>query len=156
MIAESKMDLLIAPLWLPGYNDKEIEKIIEFALEIGAGKKYPPLGIQKYIRYKYGRKLKSAISFRDFYSKLACLEKEYGVKLILKPEDFGIEKRQRIKHPIRKGERFKARLIADGRMHGEKLAVVRDRVVTVKTERKVNEVVSFEIVRVRDGIFLAA
>ena len=66
MIANSKMDLLIAPVWVPGYNDSEIPKIIEFALEIGAGKKYPPLGIQKYIPYRFGRKTGKNMSFREF------------------------------------------------------------------------------------------
>ncbi|MEM0353081.1 MAG: radical SAM protein, partial [Archaeoglobaceae archaeon] len=96
MIANSKIDLLIAPVWVPNYNDEEIPKIVEFALEIGAGKKFPPLGIQKYIPYRFGRKVGKGISFREFYSKLAELEKEYGVKLILKPEDFGIEKRPQL------------------------------------------------------------
>ena len=155
MIAESKMDLLIAPVWVPGYNDDEIERIIQFALEIGAGKRYPPLGIQKYIPYRYGRKLKKVMTFKEFYSRLAKWEEEYGVKLILTPEDFGMEKRPRISQPIRKGERFRARLVAEGRMHGEKLAVVRDRVVTVRTKKRVGEFATFEIVRVHDGIFLA-
>lgn len=154
-IAESKTDLLIAPVWIPGYNDDEIEKLIEFALKIGAGKKYPPLGIQKYIKYKHGRKLKNVISFNEFYAKLALLEKEYGVKLILKPEDFGMEKRRKIKHPIRKRQRFRAKLVCNGRMFGEKLAIVNERVVTVRTDRKVGEVAGFEIVRDKDGIFLA-
>ena len=155
MIAESKMDLLIAPVWVPGYNDDEMERIIQFALEIGAGKRYPPLGIQKYIPYRYGRKLKKVMNFREFYSRLAKWEEEYGVKLILRPEDFGMEKRPRIPQPIRKGERFKARLIAEGRMYGEKLAIVRDRVVTVRSTKRVGEFAAFEIVRAHDGIFLA-
>lgn len=154
MVAESKMDLLIAPVWVPGYNDDEMEKIIQFALEIGAGKKYPPLGIQKYIPYKYGRKLKNVMTFREFYSRLKEWEKEYGVKLVLKPEDFGIEKRPRIPHPIKKGDRFAARIVAEGRMHGEMITVVKDRVVTVITNKKVGDIVKFEIVRAHDGIFL--
>lgn len=153
-IAESKMDLLIAPVWLPGYNDREMEEIIEFAVEIGAGKKYPPLGLQKYIPYKHGRNLKDVMDFRNFYSRLAEWEKQYGVKLILSPEDFGTHKRPRVQHPIRKGEHYKAKLIADGRMHGEKLAVVKDRVVTVKTHKKAGQTTSFKIVRSKDGIFL--
>ncbi|MFO7967100.1 MAG: radical SAM protein [Archaeoglobaceae archaeon] len=153
-IAESKLDLLIAPVWLPDYNDREMEEIIDFAVKIGAGKKYPPLGIQKYIPYKYGRKVKEVMDFEKFYLRLAEWEKQYGVKLILSPEDFGTHKRPRIQHPIRKGEHYKAKLIAEGRMHGEKLAEVKDRVVTVKTNKKVGQTASFKIVRSKDGIFL--
>ncbi len=154
-VVDSNMDLLIAPVWVPGYNDREIEKIIRFALEIGAGKRYPPVGIQKYIPYRHGRKLKKSLTFREFYNKLAEWETEFGVKLILRPADFGMEKRARIPSPISKGERFRAQLIAEGRMFGEKLAIVRDRVITVRTDRRVGEFANFEIVRTHDGIFLA-
>ncbi len=152
MIANSKMDLLIAPVWVPGYNDKEIPKIIEFALKIGAGKKYPPLGIQKYIPYRFGRKAGKSIPFREFYKRLADYEKEYGVKLILKPEDFGMEKRPKLRCPFKKGEVVRARIVAEGRLHGEKLCVVRGRSVAVMTEKKVRDIVEFEVVRTKDGI----
>ena len=54
-VAQSSMDLLIAPVYMPGINDAEIPELIAFARECGAGKKFPPLGIQKFERYKYGR-----------------------------------------------------------------------------------------------------
>ena len=154
MIAESKMDLLIAPVWVVGYNDQEIPKLIEFALEVGAGKRFPPLGIQKYIPYKTGRRLKNVMTFKEFYKKLEEMEREYGIKLILKPKDFGMEKRDRIPCPIRKGEKFKAKIVANGRLRGERICVVRNRVVTVLTDKKVGNYVKFEIVRAHDGILL--
>ncbi len=154
MIANSRMDLLIAPVWVPGYNDKEIPKLIEFALEIGAGKKYPPLGIQKYIPYRYGRKVGKSMPFREFYAKLAEFEKEYGIKLILKPEDFGMEKRQRLPNPFKKGEIVKGRVVADGRMRGEMLCIARDRSVAVLTDKKIGDIVEFEVVRTKDGIIV--
>ncbi len=155
MIAESKTDLLIAPVWVPGYNDRDMEKIIEFALEIGAGKRWPPLGIQKYIPYKHGRKVKTKpMSFSEFYSRLREWEKEYGVKLVLRPEDFGIEKRERYPSPIKKGERLKAKIVLPGRLRNERIAVVKDRTVTVRTQKKVGEYVSFVVTRVHDGIYL--
>ncbi len=154
-IAESDIDLLIAPVWLPGVNDEDMEKLIEFALEIGAGKRWPPLGIQKYIPYKFGRKPKvDVMSFREFYDRLRRLEEEYGVKLVLSPKDFGIERRPRIPHPIKKGDVFKARIVEEGRLKGEKLVVVKGRVVTVLTDRRVGDWVRFQIVRDHDGIFL--
>ena len=154
-IANSKIDLLIAPVWLPGINDEEIPKIIEFALEVGAGKKYPPLGIQKYIPYKGGRKLKDVMSFKEFYEKLRKMEEEYGVKLVLSPKDFGIEKRARYPSPIKRGDVFRGRIICEGRSEGEKIAVVKGRVVTVLTNKGVGEAVKFKIVREKDGILLA-
>ena len=42
----TKTDLIIAPVWMPGYNDEELPKLAKFAEEIGAGKNCPPIGIQ--------------------------------------------------------------------------------------------------------------
>lgn len=154
LIANSKIDLLIAPVWLPRINDEDIRKIIEFALEIGAGKKWPPLGIQKYIPYAGGRKLKHVISFKTFYEELRKLEEEYGVKLVLSPRDFGIEKRKRFPAPVRKGEILSGKIVLDGRNHGERIVVIRDRVVTVQTNKDVGEHVKFKITRAKDGILV--
>ncbi len=153
-IAQSKIDLLIAPVWLPGINDGEMERIIKFALEIGAGKKWPPLGIQKYIPYRGGRKLRGVMSFRSFYQRLREWEDEYDVKLVLSPKDFGIEKRERYPSPIRRGEVFSARIVLDGRSYGERIAVVRNRVVTVLTDRNPGSRVKFLVTRAKDGIYL--
>lgn len=152
LIANSKIDLLVAPVWVPGYNDEEIPKIVEFALEVGAGKRYPPLGIQKYIPYRYGRKVGKSMSFREFYSKLSELEREYGIKLILKPEDFGMEKRPRLPNPFKKGEVARGRIVANGRMIGEKLVVSRNRSVAVYTDKPIGDYVEFEVVSTKDGI----
>lgn len=154
IIANSRIDLLIAPVWVPGYNDEEIPKLIEFALDIGAGKKCPPLGIQKYIPYRFGRRVGKGMSFEEFYKKLAEYEKEYGVKLILKPEDFGIEKRPALKPPFKKGEIYSGKIVAEGRMYGEKLCVSNNWSVAVISDRKIGDFVKFEVVRVKDGIIV--
>ncbi|MCS7122068.1 MAG: radical SAM protein [Archaeoglobaceae archaeon] len=153
-IANSKIDLLIAPVWVPDYNDDEIPKIIEFALEIGAGKKFPPLGIQKYIPYRFGRKLKKSMSFKEFYEKLSKLEKEYGIKLILRPEDFNMEKRPKYPNPFKKGDIERGKIVSEGRMVGEKLVVARGRSVAVYTKKKVGEFVEFEVVSAKDNIIV--
>jgi len=154
MIASSKMDLLIAPVWVPGYNDGEIPKIIEFALEIGAGKRYPPLGIQKYIPYRFGRKAGKSMPFKEFYRRLREYEKEYGVKLVLNPEDFGMEKRPKLSCPFQQGEKVRARIVCEGRLKGEKICVARERSIAVNTDKKVGEYVEFEVVSTKDGIIV--
>lgn len=154
MIANSRIDLLIAPVWVPGYNDEEIPRIIEFALDIGAGKRFPPLGIQKYIPYRFGRKVGKGMPFREFYERLAHYEREYGVKLILEPEDFGIEKREAIRPPFKKGEIHSGRIVAEGRMHGEKLCVSRNWCVAVIGDCRVGDFIKFEVLRTKDGIIV--
>ncbi len=76
-VARSEIDLLIAPVYIPGINDAEIPKLIRYAQEIGAGKRFPPLGIQKFERYKYGRTPKGVKA----QSWVAVLQPE--------PEDLG-------------------------------------------------------------------
>ncbi len=153
-IVDSKIDLLIAPVWVPGYNDEEIPQIIEFALSIGAGNECPPLGVQKYEPYRYGRKIEENMNFEDFYGRLREHEDEYGVKLVLEPHDFGIEKRERIHNPFQKGERAQGNVVADGRLFNEKLVVSRDRSVAYVGEADVGETVEFEVVRAKDGIIV--
>ena len=133
--SKPNLDLLIAPVWVPGINDEEIPKIIEYALKIGAGKKWPALGIQKYEVHKRGRKPKGvkSMSWSKFYKKLAELEKKYKTKLILKPEDFGIHKRPMVPILYRKGEKVLVEIVEKGWLKGELLAVDKrkQRVITV-------------------------
>src|SRR3989344_6275940 len=50
----TKMDLIIAPVWMPGFNDEELPKLAKFAQEVGAGKNCPPIGIQNMLNYRFG------------------------------------------------------------------------------------------------------
>jgi len=155
-----KMDLLIAPVWVPGINDKEIPKIIKFALDIGAGKRWPPLGIQKYEAHKYGRKPQGVkpMKWREFYNKLREWEQEYSVKLIIKPEDFGIKKSRRVPIIFQRFEKVGVRIIGPGWLKKQWIGVARKRVITivgVKGQPPLGETISARILRTKDGIYVA-
>lgn len=155
-IASSKIDLLLAPVWVPGFNDEEIPKIIEFGLEIGAGKRWPAFGIQNYVRYQFGKKVKGRpMKFAEFFRRLEGYEKRYGLKLRLSPADFNIHKAPSLHKVFRKGERLRLKLVAPGRVFGEMLAVERDRVIGVLTDKPVGAIVSAEITRTTDGVYVA-
>jgi len=154
------MDLLIAPVWVPGFNDREIPRIIEFALRIGAGKRWPPLGIQKYEAHKYGRKPPGVkpMSWREFYAKLREWEREYGVKLVLSPEDFGIRKAKRVPQVFTRGETTRVQIVGPGWHKGQWLGVGRNRVVTVvgvRGQPPVGRGLRVRILRTKDGIYIA-
>ncbi len=154
----TNIDLLIAPVWLPGINDAEIPKLIEFALEIGAGKKFPALGIQKFLPHKYGRKPDiKAMGWEKFYSQLEEWERIYKIKLVLTPQDFGSFQCKALPRVFKRYERVKVKVVGPGWMKGEKLAVARDRVITlVDADRipvRVDVFVRME--RVVDGIYIA-
>lgn len=154
-----RMDLLVAPVWVPGLNDEEIPKIIEWALDIGAGKRWPPLGIQKYESHKYGRHPPGVIpmKWKDFYEQLRKWESEYGVKLVLKPSDFGIRKARRVPPTFSRFERVSVEIMAPGWMKGQELGVARGRVVTVITanEEVARRRVPVRILRTKDNIYIA-
>ncbi len=152
------IDLLIAPVWLPGINDREIPKLIELALSIGAGKIWPALGIQKFLPHKYGRKPEiKVINWERFYSQLEDWEKFYGTKLVLKPGDFGSFPCKAIPRVFRRHEKARVKVVGYGWMKGEKLAVARDRVITIVDAEKipVGRDVYVRMERVVDGIYIA-
>jgi uncharacterized Fe-S cluster-containing radical SAM superfamily enzyme len=160
-ISNSKIDLLIAPVWVPGLNDREIPKIIDFALKIGAGKRWPPLGIQKYVVHRYGRKPKGVkpVTWYKFYKELRVLEGRFKVKLVLKPDDFGIVKD--IKMPLRfkKGEKVRVRVVSVGWLRGEKLAMDfhQERIITLvnASHVEVGSTVPARILAYKDNIYVA-
>ncbi len=155
------MDIIIAPVWVPGINDDEIPRIIEFALDIGAGKRWPPLGIQKYEVHKYGRKVKGVkeLSWFSFYKQLREWEKEYGVKLVLYPKDFNIVKTKSLPIVFKRFQIAKVKVIAPGWLHNQWLGIAEDRVITIVGVKEENipygKSVKVKILRNKDNIYVA-
>jgi len=153
-IADSEIDLLIAPVWVPGYNDEDIKKLIEFGKKIGAGKRWKAFGIQKYIKYRFGRVPRGVrvMNFRTFYSKLQEIDRD----LVLSPRDFGIVKCKPLPKKFRIGERLRVKLELHGRMRGEMLAIDRDRIIQIiDTHKKIGDTVDVKIVRNKHNIYVA-
>ncbi len=157
-VAAGNIDLLIAPVYLPGINDAEIPKLIRFAQEIGAGKRFPPLGIQKFERYKYGRSPKGVKvqSWWQFYNRsIKPWEKEFGCRLVITPQDFGTERRPMLPKVFDKGEKATVEIRAPGWIRNEQLGVARDRVVSVMGCLKTSGNLRIKIVSVKHGIYVA-
>jgi uncharacterized Fe-S cluster-containing radical SAM superfamily enzyme len=157
-VARSRIDLLIAPVFIPGINNAEIPKLIRFAQEIGAGKRFPPLGIQKFEHYRYGRSPKGvkAQSWWQFYNQsIKPWEKECGIKLKLDSvRDFGMVRRPFIPLVFSKGEKVTVEIRAPGWIHGEMLGVARDRVVSVYNCPKESGHVRVKIVATKHNIYV--
>ena len=156
-VARSRIDLLIAPVYIPGINDAEIPKLIRFAQEIGAGKRFPPLGIQKFEHYRYGRSPKGvkAQSWWQFYNRsLRPWEKQFGLKFELHPvRDFGTVRRPFVPLAFDKGEKVTVEIRAPGWIHGEMLGVARNRVVSVYNCEKQAGNVRVKIVSTKHNIY---
>jgi len=154
------LDLIITPVWVPGINDQDIHQIIKYALEIGAGKRCPPLGIQKYEAHKYGRKPEGIrpMSWRRFYSELRRLERKYGVKLVLSPQDFGIFKDIRLPLAGKRGENVRVEVVGPGWLKGQWLGVFHERCVTlvgVRGAAPIGEKIHAKLLRVKHNIYVA-
>jgi len=153
-IASSQIDLLLAPVWVPGYNDEDIREIIEFGRRIGAGRKWKAFGIQKYVKYKFGRKPKDVkvMNFKAFYRKLQ--EMEEGLRLY--PKDFGIVKCKALPKKFKVGEKIRLKLEMYGRMKNEMLGFARDRIIQITdTNKKIGDIVKAQIIRNKHNIYVA-
>jgi len=92
---------------MPGINDDEMPGLIEFALNVGAGKRWPPLGIQKLSTTGWADHGKDkAENWWHFYNRsIKSWEEQLSVPLLLKAQDFGIEKRPTIPTVLRRRRR---------------------------------------------------
>jgi len=161
IVSNTKIDLLIAPVWVPSLNDSEIPKIIRLAKELGAGRSYPALGIQKYLIHKRGRKVKGVkpIPWRKFYDQLRRWEKNFGVKLVLSPADFGTHRRPRLPIPYKRFEVIRVKVVGSGWLRGEALAVTEkyDRSITLVNAENIPVGIKLKarIISNKDNIFVA-
>ena len=158
-VVASSMDLLIAPVYMPGINDAEIPKLIGFAQECGAGKRFPPLGIQKFERYRYRQDTKR----RESPELVAVFQPEHqGVGKDVRPAPsgsirdgtsgpYGAPRSRRYlprarKRPSRYGPR--------DWIHGEQIGVARNRVVSVFGCDKESGQIRVKIVAAKNNIYV--
>ncbi|MEM4245125.1 MAG: radical SAM protein [Candidatus Nanoarchaeia archaeon] len=152
-ISQSKIELLIAPVWLPNINDEDIEEIIKFAKSLNAR-----LGIQKYEIYKYGRKYKGAKheNWWKFYNKLKLLEKKYGINLVLTNKDVNVVKKPRMKPVFKKGEKVNVVVKAPGWIKGQMIGVANNRCISINDcKAKMGDKVKVKIVEDKNEIYIA-
>jgi hypothetical protein len=140
----AKMQLLIAPVLLPGINEQEMPKIIEFAKSVNAR-----LGIQNFLEYKGGRNPVKQLSWDEFNKKLEGWEKQFNVKLKLDLNDFGIKEQKTLKKPFRKGQVIEADII-----YGE-YAAAKERLIKIKPEKQKGKA-RIKITRDKHNVFFGS
>jgi uncharacterized Fe-S cluster-containing radical SAM superfamily enzyme len=148
----SKRDvLLLAPVFLPGVNDLEIEKIIVLSKELRC-----PIGIQNFLEYGEGRSPAKGISMDAFFGKLDLWEKKYAVDLRLK-DLFHFVDDKVLEKPFVKGDRLRAHISFPGKYAGEFVCVANERVITVFFPKgkavKEGTTVSVKIIRDKHNVF---
>ncbi len=152
------MELLIAPVLVPGYNDEEIPKIIEFAKTLkNPNGKIPVIGIQNFLFYKFGRNPSKSMPWKDFYSLLKKLEEKHGVKLIVNKEDFQVTKTKELPSPMKKGDIVKAKVISSGRLYNETLCTAKERCISVihpYTKELRGKMMKIKIIKDKHNLFV--
>ncbi|MBA3064102.1 radical SAM protein, partial [Candidatus Woesearchaeota archaeon] len=129
--AAKKIELAIAPVLVPGFNDDEMNKLIEFAKKLKSNRKGYFIGIQNFLNYRFGRNPCKQLSWDEFYSRIKDLEKKTNTKLIIGPEDFNIQKTKKLPKPFKKGDIIKAEIVCSGRLKNEMLAVALNRTISI-------------------------
>ncbi len=150
--AQTKFEILIAPLIIPGYNDSEIGTLIEFCKQLT---KMPRFGFQNFLEYKKGRNPTKSKSMEWFMELLKENEKKYDVRLINTKEDFDIQEDEKIPKPYKKGKAINAKVIMPGKYNTEWLCVSEDRCITVNGYLKIGDEVRLRIVRDKHNIYKA-
>lgn len=150
----TKMDLIIAPVWMHGYNDDDIAKLAKFAEEIGAGKNCPSIGVQNLLNYKFGRNPIESMPLDMFYSKMRELELKHNIRLIFDKSAFNVQDLPELPKPFKKGQIVEAEIALPGRIGNEKLAVAQNRLISVPNCFKDQGIVKLRIKRTKHNIFL--
>ncbi len=145
--AAKKLDVVIAPVYIKGVNDDQMDDIIEFSKKIGAS-----VGIQNYLAHKRGKKIAKELSWNRFFAELEVLEKRHGIKLKLEPHKIFATKQ--LEKPFVKGDVIKAELVCPGRIKGEKLGVAKGRVISILGCETNARMLKTEIIRDKDGIYV--
>lgn len=126
--ASKRLKLVLAPVWIKGMNDNDIEELILFAKKLKCR-----IGIQKYIAHKTGKRPAKEISWEEFYKKTGEWEKKHNISLRYCGE---ISKTKELPMPFRRGDAVKAKVVCVGRKKNEVIAAAKGRCILVHNCRK--------------------
>ncbi len=150
----ARCKLIIAPVWVPGLNDADMEELVKFTKSLKNEKFTPKIGIQKFLPYRYGRNCAEEMSWEDFFAKLNEWKKKYGEEVFVGYSDYNFKESKVLSKPFKKDQLIPAEIIGHGRLPNEKIAVANDRVISLFTD-KTSGPVKVKIKRTKHNIFHA-
>jgi len=157
--AQGKINILLAPTIVSGFNDDQIEPLVQLGTTIKSD--FPVMGFQNYLHYQKGRNIAPERTFEEFFAILKPYEEKYGIKLTgFTKEDFHIFDEPELEKTMRKNEVVKVRIAAPARYPNEIVGVANDRCVTVvgphAHELPIGKMVTVRIVRDKHNIYKGA
>lgn len=153
LISKSKIQLLLAPVWVPRVNDEGMAGVIKLAKELNA-----KIGIQKYEEYKHSRKVKGSkvITYWKFYRQLKIWEKEFGIKLLCTNKDFNVHKSKRLPVVAEAGDRLNLKILSLGWWKGQHLAEYNGKCITIgHCNAEIGDSIRVKITSNKNNIYLA-
>lgn len=149
---EGKIDVLLAPVRIQGYNEDQMDGLIELSKTIN-NEEFATIGIQNYLNYKNGRNIADELPWEDFFEFLQEKEEKHGVDLRMTKSTFKIKEDKTLDKPFRKGQRIDVELMKQGRTPHTMIGRAKGRCVTVVNPTKKNGVESVKLIRDKHNIF---
>lgn len=152
-VKEENIDLVLTPVWVPGLNDSEIKKVIQFAKDNNLW-----IGLQKYEAHKYGRRPRGVKeqTYWKFYNALSEFEKEFDIKLRLGPSDFGIKRSKKLPLEFKKGEVVNVVIKAPGWYKDQMIGVAKNKGITiVDCNKGINSRMNVKIIENSNNLYIA-
>ncbi|MGM5485531.1 MAG: radical SAM protein [Nanobdellota archaeon] len=150
--ANERFEVVVAPLYLKGLNEEEMEEIISFVKSIKKND-FPIIGIQNFLRYRLGRNPVKQESWKRFGKKIKEWEEKYSIDLSGKEEFYNIRKTKALPKPFRKGQIVEAEMVCPDRFEGQALAKAQNRVITVHNKEYSPGSIRVKITREKHNIF---
>lgn len=125
LVKETSMDLHVTPVWIPGLNDEDVEEVVKWAYSIGAGKRWPPATIQKFIRHKHGRSPPGIreVPWEEFWKWIDEFERRTGMRVRWEMKEWNMRYAPSVNLGLRRGGLLDVRIESLGLFRGEYLGV---------------------------------
>jgi len=151
--ASKRINVLLAPVIVPGLNDDQLEKLVAHGKSIKSD--YPQLGLQNFLNYKRGRNPVKQREWDEFFRMLESIEGKEKIKLRLSKEDFGIKPDTKLEKPLQKRDVVKAQVMCDGPEKDEKIVSAKGRAIIVEdaASAAINSTIRVQIIRDKHNIY---
>jgi len=160
IVRETSIDLHVTPVWIPGLNDEDVVQVVEWAYRIGAGKKWPPATIQKYIVHKHGRKIPGVreLSWSEFWKWIERFEEKYGLRVSWSMNEWFMFKTRKYPCPYQENQLITVKILAPGLFKSEYIGYDLGKklgVTVVGSRLIIGEIYFAEVIHVKDCIVIA-
>jgi len=153
---KDKINFLLAPIIVPGFNDEQIKPLLELSKTIKSD--FPTIGFQNFLSYNKGRNPTKQRSWEEFYELLKKENEDLNVKIDFTNQDFKIFEDKALTRPMKKNQTIDVEIVMPGRYPKEYIAKAFDRVITisqVERELKIGQKVRVKIYREKHNIYKA-